>query len=619
MPWNIAWAGARHVPRASGSRRYWSGLEPLEARQLLTVSAGADALVALADEPPALIQIYRAGELVEALTPGEDTNAARGTLLRDVLAAARAGDLVLLGAATFDMGGQQHVDFPDDVTVRGSGKLVTRITSSCPQSVDPAATFELNDGSVVEDLWLEGALYNGLYQPLVGTQLPQEYDIATYLRRVRITGDSDGIFVWGSSIYDYKLYAYDCDIETRFDGVALLGSGLKKTLIELYNCSITVSQPSAIPAHMSNAVNARSGTVGLYNCTINVAGDENSAFTNGIWNYNFGTSIVANTVFNVSSPSGQVYDLFVQNDTTATINGGSGSGAEGAYNYLADSGSIVFAEAEPTVIHDRQLFYNNSAFDGGDPESNSHDSQAIATDKFALLPGAGQATFANVSSYVRGINGIAIDLEGSHGSITADDFQFRLGNSNSPLNWTAAPAPRSVTIWNGIGAEGSDRVEIVWDDGAIVNQWLEVTLLANLDTGLAAPDTFYFGSADGNTGLGDTQHLSLVNVTDELAVRNNPASLFDDIPITNSFDLNRDRKVDISDQLLARNGYTNAATVLRYLDLGQLFAAEGAISLASAATEAGEVAGLLAAWAIDAAAEDDSSGVQWWTPRSRLR
>ena len=44
------------------------------------------------------------------------------------------------------------------------------------------------------------------------------------------------------------------------------------------------------------------------------------------------------------------------------------------------------------------------------------------------------------------------------------------------------------------------RVEIIWADGAIENEWVQVTVLADADTGLAAPDVFYFGNAIGDSG-----------------------------------------------------------------------------------------------------------------------
>ena len=67
-------------------------------------------------------------------------------------------------------------------------------------------------------------------------------------------------------------------------------------------------------------------------------------------------------------------------------------------------------EAGATVAT-RAVFYNNSAYDGNDPAAGAADDAAVAPDKSALLPGQA-ATFANVTSYTRGINGVMFDLAG---------------------------------------------------------------------------------------------------------------------------------------------------------------------------------------------------------------
>lgn len=556
-------------------RRNRMSVETLEPRQLFDAAALVSAELPSATDATtpgqflalasgAAVEIWRGGTRVQSYA-NADADTQRGDVLRQALAAAQSGDIVLLDALNFDMGGIEHVEFPADVTVRGSGKNSTRITSSCPQSVDPASTFELNDGTVVEDLWLEGSLHNGLYQPLVGTQLPIVDESTTFLRRVKITGDSDGVFVWGSSTVGYQLFAYDCDISTNYDAVASLGTGPKKTLIELYNCSITVSQPSGIPMHTSNGVNARSGIVGLYNCTIVVKGDENSIQTAGVWTSNLGTVIVANTTFDVSSPTGTSFDLQIDDGTSMTVYGGSGSGPGG--DYISSSGAELYAANEPSSVRARHIFYNDSGYDGDDPESNRLDAAAIATDKTALLPGAGPASAGNIISYSKGINGIAIDVTGMHGSVTADDFLFKVGNDNSPADWTIAPQPKSVSVWNGWGVDGSDRVVLIWDNRCIINQWIEVTMLANRDTGLATPDTFYFGNSVGDSGLGNSASLALVNVTDLLAVRNNHASLFSNLTVTSAYDFNRDRRVDTTDELLVRNNFSMISDALRLIEI----------------------------------------------------
>jgi hypothetical protein len=43
-------------------------------------------------------------------------------------------------------------------------------------------------------------------------------------------------------------------------------------------------------------------------------------------------------------------------------------------------------------------------------------------------------------------------------------------------------------------------VELIWEDGAIAETWLEVQVLPTAATGLASPHTFYFGNKIGDTG-----------------------------------------------------------------------------------------------------------------------
>src|SRR5437764_3976438 len=86
------------------------------------------------------------------------------------------------------------------------------------------------------------------------------------------------------------------------------------------------------------------------------------------------------------------------------------------------------------------------------------------------------------------------------GAPTAADFSFKAGNDNDPAHWSDAPLPTEVLVRRGAGAAGSDRIEIVWPDGAIQKQWLQVTVKADANTGLASPDIFYFGNAVGEAG-----------------------------------------------------------------------------------------------------------------------
>ncbi len=145
------------------------------------------------------------------------------------------------------------------------------------------------------------------------------------------------------------------------------------------------------------------------------------------------------------------------------------------------------------------IFYNDSTFDGFNPAANAADDAAIATDKSALLPGQ-TATFANYTSYVYGINGIMVDIAGLPGNVTASDFNFMVGNTNDPSTWTQLTVAPTVTVRWGAGVQGSARVELIWPNDTIQNEWLQVTVLADTDTGLSTDDVFYYGNAIGETG-----------------------------------------------------------------------------------------------------------------------
>ena len=234
----------------------------------------------------------------------------------------------------------------------------------------------------------------------------------------------------------------------------------------------------------------------------------------------------------------------------------------------------------------RLVFYNNSAWDGNDAGANADDDNAIATDKQALLLPDQTAAFVNYTSYSKGINGVMVDINGLVATPTAADFQFRVGNDDAPAGWPAGPAPQSITVRAGAGVGGSDRVTVIWADndwhtttpetGAIAGQWLQVTVLATANTGLAAPDVFFFGNAVGESG--NSSANAAIDATDEIGARNNPHWFLDPALVDDAYDYNRDKKVDATDQIIARN---NQTFFLNDLELITLPVATGSASSAT--------------------------------------
>ncbi|HWB00917.1 MAG TPA: cohesin domain-containing protein, partial [Pirellulales bacterium] len=217
------------------------------------------------------------------------------------------------------------------------------------------------------------------------------------------------------------------------------------------------------------------------------------------------------------------------------------------------NGSVIV----PASIANEYIFYNNSKFDSNNSAANSSDYNAIATDKTGLQPG-GTASFSNYTSYSRGINGILVDFANLSTSTTlsASDFQFKVGNNNTPSGWANAPAPQTVTTW--VGPNGHLFADVVWADNQIQNQWLQITVKADANTHLASDRVFYFGNEIGDTGAANTGTKAFVSAADVSGVQSNPATSLHPSPITGAYDLNRDGLVNAADIMIAQGSLNSS-------------------------------------------------------------
>jgi hypothetical protein len=264
----------------------------------------------------------------------------------------------------------------------------------------------------------------------------------------------------------------------------------------------------------------------------------------------------------ILSPSGSAYDA----GTSTYAPSDDFEGTPRPQGAAFDIGAHELAGA-PSIAA-RWIFYNNCAWDGDDPSANASDDDAIATDKSPLQIGH-KATFANYTSYSRGINGIMVDIANLPATPTAGDFEFSVGNDNDPEAWVAAPAPVSISVRPGAGAGGSHRVTIIWADNDIEKEWLEIKTLATANTGLTQDDVFYFGNAVGDCA--NSSDNTYVDAADRLICRANLNPGFPNPePITSDCDFNRDKAVDASDRLIAR---ANTTWFLNALNLISLTAA----------------------------------------------
>jgi len=189
-------------------------------------------------------------------------------------------------------------------------------------------------------------------------------------------------------------------------------------------------------------------------------------------------------------------------------------------NIVWSSGTIQAGWYPPEVVA-RHVFYNNSAMDGNDPSPGAADDAALAPDKAAMLPGQ-IASAVNYTNYWRGINGIMVDIGGSLAPPSLDDFRFRVSGPLGSGPWGPAPLP-TLSVRAGQGVDGADRVTLIWGDGEILNQWVEVTVLSDAaggGLGLVTNDLFLFGNAAGDFDSdGDVDGADFFGLGGELGLR----------------------------------------------------------------------------------------------------
>jgi hypothetical protein len=223
----------------------------------------------------------------------------------------------------------------------------------------------------------------------------------------------------------------------------------------------------------------------------------------------------------------------------------------------------VEATFEPQVlITGRSLFYNDSHYDGNDDAAGNNDDAAVSS-KTPLLPGQ-TATQSNYSNYLKGINGIIVEIDNLPASVTpnAGDFEFKVGNENDTANWSTLSTQPAVSIRRGAGTGGSDLVTLTWapdahGDPVISNTWLQVKILESGSNNLGVADEFYFGNWIGEVS-GPAGGLAIVNSLDFGSVSANFSPIFapPNLSVDNPFDINKDNRVNSFDIGIVSSRFT---------------------------------------------------------------
>jgi hypothetical protein len=181
------------------------------------------------------------------------------------------------------------------------------------------------------------------------------------------------------------------------------------------------------------------------------------------------------------------------------------------------------------------------------------------TTKSALVPGESPvtATVTNYTNYTRGLNRVIVDIANLPVSTLSNtsDFEFRVGNTQDPSTWTVLHGASLPTVLDVVDlGHGVWRVTLSWaNEVAIKNNWLQVTVKATGNTGLAENDVFYLGNqiadVEGNPGAGERVQ---VNSFDSSDIRLNQSVLPDSVGIGNIYDVDRSGSVNSFDTSDAR-------------------------------------------------------------------
>jgi len=269
------------------------------------------------------------------------------------------------------------------------------------------------------------------------------------------------------------------------------------------------------------------------------------------------------------NPSGSKNTLVVRRNAGDVVNLGSGwtqianeTISSNNFNVYKQGEAVLKVHQGAATVANRQVYYNRSTstiFGNGSGKAIN----AIDATKTALLPGQA-SSFANYTNYLRGLNGIVVDIANVGGLITASDFQIATWNGISSSGFVATSAvPTIMVIPNG-GVGNSTRAKIEFLDNAIRNILLRVTMLANANTSLAANDVFYFGNAVGDMNVGNTGSPVTVqtNEADATAMRQNLLLGANSAAVTNIYDLNKDGLMNAIDTSLKIQSRTSRS--IRY-------------------------------------------------------
>jgi hypothetical protein len=204
--------------------------------------------------------------------------AAKAAILRTAMAAAKAGDRIIVGAGLFDFGHDAgNVIFPDGVSIQGLDKLVTHLFGSV-WSDNQGTQFVLQN-TVVSDMTLECQTYgpNEDGRTIGFDNLPGPFN--AIIRRCKIIGNSWAVYNWNN--LGHHLLIEDSTVVSGRLCIAAMGSGgATSQFFDVVRCKLIGDASLSNDIGATSNINyggvfgcmVRGGVVKLIDCEMNLTG-----------------------------------------------------------------------------------------------------------------------------------------------------------------------------------------------------------------------------------------------------------------------------------------------------------------------------------------------------------
>ncbi|MBX3420298.1 MAG: choice-of-anchor M domain-containing protein [Pirellulaceae bacterium] len=256
------------------------------------------------------------------------------------------------------------------------------------------------------------------------------------------------------------------------------------------------------------------GNFSLWTNTINHVSTFNPALSNAP-SVSPGTNsfvLSIHTHYNWGFTAPGIYDLTFRASGTHNVDGFKSTQA--TFRFLVGDTTTLEPPAQVIATHVYHSMWSGTPW------------QAIDTSKVPIREGLGPQTLglAQLINTQHGINGFVFEVEhlADPGSITAGDFHIQWSpqsaysvENHPPADWQEAPEPAvNVYPWSG----DSHRILLQWPNETIVNRWLRLTMLANANTNLPEPATYYVGHLLGEM-TGPDQGVYTVSFADITLIR----------------------------------------------------------------------------------------------------